>query len=129
MVLDGEIHKFQIGLDWDCCYLRKLLFTIIFMSQMLIAGFQILTMLGKVHHTINIHNYITIMYYLRYLIFKLQPRPTGQLGLHSTTAYHCTADRCEIYNVVFCFLRKCKSVVHSAIIVQTEKALFNIFNI
>ena len=46
MVLDGEIHKFQIGLDWDCCYFRKLLFTIIFMSQMLITRFRILTMLG-----------------------------------------------------------------------------------
>ena len=26
MVLDSEIHKFQIGLDWDCCYFRKLHF-------------------------------------------------------------------------------------------------------
>ena len=54
MVLDGEIHKFQIGLDWDCCYFRKLLVTIILMSQMLIARFQILTMLGKVHHVSTI---------------------------------------------------------------------------
>ena len=66
MVLDSEIHKFQIGLDWDCCYFRKLLFAIIFMSQMLIERFQILTMLGKVHHTTNIYNPITIMY-LQYL--------------------------------------------------------------
>ena len=65
MVLDSEIHKFQIGLDWDtvdwdCCYFRKLLFTIIFMSQILISRFQILTMLGKVHHTTNIYNHITV---------------------------------------------------------------------
>jgi hypothetical protein len=30
--------------------------------QMLIARFQILAMLGKVHHTTNIRNHIIVMY-------------------------------------------------------------------